>query len=100
MCEEFKFKGIPCTMRELLKQLIERKVTLILDAETKPEHVEIEAVVGDLLVAEVIDECEKKDRDFKFVEIKCICAVIVDREELLESIFSKECPEKKEHEDK
>lgn len=74
--------GVPSTIKELLKQLIEKEVTIILDAEDEPEKVEIEAVVGDLLVAET------KCRKFKFVDIACICAVIVDREELLEGIFS------------
>jgi hypothetical protein len=75
-------RNIPGTIRELLKLLCEKKVTIILDAEEEPEHVEIEAVIGDLLVAET------NNRDFKFVDIKCICAVIVDREELLEGIFN------------
>ena len=38
---------IPGTIRELLKRLVERWVTIILDAEEGPERVEIEAVVGD-----------------------------------------------------
>ena len=84
------FRRIPETIRELLKLLIERKVTIILDAEEEPEKVEIEAVVGDLLVAET------EDHKFKFVDIKCICAVIVDREELLEGIFGTECEEEEE----
>ena len=79
---------IPGTIRELLKRLVERWVTIILDAEGGPERVEIEAVVGDLLVAETVNH------KFKFVDIKCICAVIVDREELLESIFGREFNER------
>lgn len=46
-CEIF-----PRTIRELLKRLVERHVTIILDAEEGPEMVEVEAVVGELLVAE------------------------------------------------
>lgn len=85
-CEIF-----PRTIRELLKRLVEQWVTIILDAEEGPERVEVEAVVGDLLVAETVNH------KFKFVDIKCICAVIVDREDLLESIFGREFDER-EHE--
>lgn len=84
------FRRIPSTIRELLKLLCEREVTIILDAEEEPEKVEIEAVVGDLLVAET------EDHKFKFVDIRCICAVIVDREELLEAIFGPSCEEEEE----
>jgi class 3 adenylate cyclase len=73
-------RGFPGTIRDLLKLLCEKEVTIILDAEEEPEHVEIEAVIGDLLVAEFDDK-------FKFIDINCICAVIVDREDILESIF-------------
>lgn len=82
-----KQKFIPGSIRQLLKRLIEREITIVLDAETPPEKVEVEAVVGDLLVAET------EDRRIKFVDINCICEIIIDREELLESIFHQGCCE-------
>lgn len=78
---EVRCRVIPETIRELLKRLVEQCVTIILDAEEEPETVEVEAVVGDLLVAETVDH------KFKFVDIRCICAVIVDREELIEGLL-------------
>lgn len=78
---EARCRVIPETIRELLKRLVEKCVTIILDAEEEPETVEVEAVVGDLLVAETVDH------KFKFVDIRCICAVIVDREELIEGLL-------------
>jgi hypothetical protein len=86
-CDRLRFKGIPGTIKSLLKRLIEKRVTIVLDAEKKPEHVEIEAVVGNLLITEIKEEKEE-ERKFKFIDINCICAVIVDRDSLLESIFS------------
>jgi hypothetical protein len=79
---KINFRKFPGTIRELLKLLCGEDVTIILDAEDEPEHVEIEAVIGNLLVAETNND------KFKFVDIDCICAVIVDREDLLEGIFS------------
>jgi hypothetical protein len=78
---EVRCRVIPETIRELLKRLVEQCVTIILDAEEEPERVEVEAVVGDLLVAETVDH------KFKFVDIRCICAVIVDREALIEGLL-------------
>jgi hypothetical protein len=79
------FKEIPGSIRELLKLLADTdediRVTLILEAEEEHEHVTIEAVVGNLLVATI--DCDK----FKFIDIDCICAVIVDCEDILESIL-------------
>jgi hypothetical protein len=76
------FRRVPGTIKELLKLLCGKDVTLILDAHDCPENVEIEAIIGNLLVAETTNH------RFKFVDIDCICAVIVDREELLEGIFN------------
>lgn len=86
---ETKCRVIPETIRELLRRLVEKCVTIIIDAEEGPETVEVEAVVGDLLVAET--ECHK----LKFVDIRCICAVIVDREELIEGLLDTRFREKK-----
>jgi hypothetical protein len=79
---KINFRRIPSTIKELLKLLCGQDVTLILDAHDGPENVEIEAIIGDLLVAETTNN------RFKFVDIDCICAVIVDREDLLEGIFN------------
>ena len=47
-----RISPIPGTIRDLLRRFIERKVVIVLDAEVEPELVEIENVVGDLLIAE------------------------------------------------
>lgn len=78
------FKLIPGSIRELLKKLINKKVIIVLDANIGPELVEIENVIGNLLVAEFQNK-------FKFVDIRCICEVIVGREELLEALLGKCC---------
>ncbi len=82
--ESRKSAVIPGSIRELLKKLIERKVTIVLDANVGPECIEIENVVGNILVAEFGDK-------FKFVDIDCICEVIVGRDELLEALLGKKC---------
>ena len=81
-CISTGFSVIPGTIRELLKIFEERRVKIVLEARQNPEIIEIEAIVGDILVAET------EERKFKFIDIKCICEVIIDREELLESILS------------
>jgi len=48
-------------------------------------RVEIEAIVGDTLIAET------EKHIFKFIDIKCICEVIIDRDDLLESIIGAFC---------
>ncbi|HHV59960.1 MAG TPA: hypothetical protein GXX49_06680 [Clostridiaceae bacterium] len=79
-----KVAAIPGSIRELLKKLIERRVTIVLDANVEPECVEIENVVGNILVAEFGNK-------FKFVDIDCICEIIVDRDELLEALLGRKC---------
>jgi hypothetical protein len=81
-----RFKLIPGSIRELLKRLINRKAVIVLDANIDPEFVEIENVVGNLLVAEFQGK-------FKFVDIDCICEVIISRDELLEALLGKHCCE-------
>jgi len=81
-----RFSPIPGSIKELLKRLIERKVVIVLDANVEPECVEIENVVGNLLVAEFQGK-------FKFVDIDCICEVIISRDELLEALLGKKCCE-------
>lgn len=77
-------RNSPCSIRELLKLLADNdedvRVTLILESGEK-ECVEIESVSGNLLVATVNED------DFKFIDIDCICAVIVEARDILESIF-------------
>ena len=80
----FTFRDVPKNIRELLVLLTESgedvKVTIILDGEDE-ETVEIEAVVGNMLVSTINGGC------FKFVDIDCICAVIVPCEAIVENIF-------------
>lgn len=77
-------KGAPATIKGLLELLIEDKVTIILKSGEQ-ETVEVEAVVGNLLVASL--NCGK----VKFIDIDCICAIIVRCEEILEAILGINC---------
>jgi hypothetical protein len=81
-----KFSPIPGSIKELLRRLINRKVVIVLDANVDPEFIEIENVVGNLLVAQFQGK-------FKFVDIDCICEVIISRDELLEALLGKKCCE-------
>lgn len=79
-------------IRDLLRQFIERKVVIVLDAEMEPELIEVENVVGNLLIAEF-------NNKFKFVDIDCICEVIIGRDELLEALLGRRrIREEEEHE--
>jgi len=78
-----RISPISGSIRDLLRQFIERKVIIVLDAEQEPELVEVENVVGNLLVAEF-------NGNFKFVDINCICEVIISRDELLEALLGRE----------
>lgn len=77
-----RISPISGSIKNLLRQFIERKVIIVLDAETGPELVEVENVVGDLLIAEF-------EGQFKFVDINCICEVIIGRDELLEALLGR-----------
>lgn len=72
-------KDIPGNIKELLKLLIGEKVIIVLSSG-ESECVKVEAVIGNLLLADV---CNK----FNFIDICCICAVIVECEDILENIF-------------
>lgn len=72
---------VPGTIRDLLSLLIEQKVKIILKSGEE-EKIEIEAVVGDLVVASICDEDK-----IKFIDVHCICAVIVECEDILENIL-------------
>lgn len=74
----------PGSIKELLELLIEEEVTIVLESG-ETEEVEVEAVVGNLLVATIEGQCD--DECFKFIDIDCICAVIVECEDILENIL-------------
>lgn len=78
-----KINSIPGDIKCLLTLLIERKVTLILKNDCEPQHVEIENVIGDLVVV-------NHDKQFRFISIACICEVIVCCSELLEALLDKD----------
>jgi hypothetical protein len=73
-------EGIPQSIRQLLRFLAGERVTIILKSG-ETEHVRVEAVVGDLLIAQVEDDI------IKFIDIECICAIIVECEEILNNIL-------------
>lgn len=76
----------PNNLRELLELLRGEVVTLILESGEKERCVRIEAVIGDLLLVKIlINGCER----FKFVDIHCICAVIVECEEIIDNLIHK-----------
>lgn len=70
------FKNI----KEVLRSLIEQRVTLVLESGQKLT-VEIDAVVDDLLVASV-------NGKILFVNIECICVVVTCCEEALEAFLN------------
>lgn len=83
--EHHSIKNFPDNIRDLLKLLAdddENRVTIVIDAceDCILENVEIVAVIGDLAVF----RCHDK---FKFVDICCICEVIVDCETILDEIL-------------
>lgn len=77
-------KGAPATIKGLLELLIEDEITIILESGEQ-ETIEVEAVVGNLLVAS-LNHCKTK-----FIDIDCICAVKVECEEILEAILGIRC---------
>jgi len=84
------FKDVmPRSLKELLKMLICRVVTIVLNAQNCPQKVKIRDISGDILVAETPGRGEEKV--IKFIDINCICEVIVSSDELLRSILEK-CP--------
>jgi len=80
-CNRSKFSFIPGTIRELLKIFENREVTIVIEARQEPERVKIQAIVGDILVAKT------KEQDIKFIDINCICEIIIGSDELLNSII-------------
>lgn len=83
--DDFKLRNFPDSIRDLLCLLAkddDNRVTIVLDAgdDCILENVEIVSVIGDLAVF----RCHDK---FKFVDIHCICEVIVDCETILDEIL-------------
>ena len=78
-----KSNCLPGSIRALLKLLIEKEVVLVLKTDCKPQCVEIEAVVGNLVIVE-------DNNNFRFIDIDCICEVIVSCHELLEALLGDE----------
>ena len=86
--EEFDMEdrshGLPTNIRQLLEALRGQFVTLILESGEREPHVRIEAVIGNLVLVKLPGQCGSR---FKFVDIDCICAVITNCEEVLNTIF-------------
>jgi hypothetical protein len=83
--EHSRLRDFPDNIKDLLCLLAnddENKVTVIIDAceDCILEDVEIVAVIGDLAVF----RCHDK---FKFVDIHCICEVIVDCDTILDEVL-------------
>lgn len=76
--------NLPTNIKELLEALRGQCVTLILASGEREPHVRIEAVIGNLLLVKLPGQCCSR---FKFVDIECICAVITNCEEILNTIF-------------
>lgn len=82
---DFRIKHFPDNIRELLCLLVDdenNRATIILNTcdDCVQENVEIVAVIGNLAVFRCLDK-------FKFVDICCICEVIVDCETILDELF-------------
>jgi hypothetical protein len=71
---------LPNTLRGLLDGLAGKTVTIISKSGDK-ETVEIEGVIGDILVSN-LDGC------FKFTVISCICSVIAKCDDLIDAAFA------------
>ncbi|MFZ5352729.1 MAG: hypothetical protein ACOZCL_08395 [Bacillota bacterium] len=82
---DFKIRNFPDNIKDLLCMLAKEddvRVTIVLDTceDCILENVEIVAVIGHLAVF----RCHDK---FKFVDIRCICEVIVDCDVILDEIL-------------
>ena len=66
------YNWLPVDIKDILKLLIEEKVVIVLRSGIR-EKVEVEAVIGDLLIAE-------EDGFIKFVDIDSIDEVIIKKE--------------------
>ncbi|HCJ58991.1 hypothetical protein SDC9_170770 [bioreactor metagenome] len=85
-CKEFRVKNFPDSIRELLCLLAkddENRVTAILKNTCEDcilEDACLVAVIGDLAVFRYHDK-------FKFVDMDCICSIIVDCETILDELL-------------
>jgi len=71
---------VPENICDILRRLEGEKVVIILESGEK-EVVRVVRVVGDVLVAKLLD------RRFIFVDCECICAVIADCLDVLSEKF-------------
>ncbi len=71
----------PTSITNLLNLLVGKKVTIVLQSGER-EVVVVDAVSGSILVARQERCC------FKFVNIACICEVLVECDEILESLLN------------
>jgi hypothetical protein len=83
--KDFRIKHFPDNIRDLLCLLVDdenNRVTIILNTcdDCVQENVEVVSVIGTLAVF----RCHDK---FKFVDIHCICEVIVDCETILSELL-------------
>ncbi len=81
-----KLSIIPGKIKDLLKILVCRRVKIVLNAHQSPQMVKIRDVVGDILVAET--DTGTEENSIKFIDINCICEILISHEELLESILN------------
>jgi hypothetical protein len=73
-----------CNLAGSLKPLLEGlkgKQVIIISRSGEKETVEIEGVIGDILVSNV-------NGGFKFTLISCLCSVIASCDDLLDTVFS------------
>ncbi len=83
--KDFRIKHFPDNIRDLLCLLVDdenNRATIILSTcdDCVQENVEVVSVIGNLAVF----RCHDK---FKFVDIHCICEVIVDCETILNELL-------------
>jgi len=71
---------VPENICDILRRLEHQKVVIVLESGEK-EVVKVVRVVGDVLVAKLLD------RRFIFVDCECICAVIADCLDVLSEQF-------------
>lgn len=69
------YKWLPVNLADILKLLVEEKVIIVLRSGIE-EKVEVEAVIGNLLIAEEEEDCD----NIKFVDIDSIDEVIIKKE--------------------
>lgn len=83
--KDFRIKHFPDNIRDLLCLLVDNddnRATIILNTcdDCVQENVEVMSVIGHLAVFRCLDK-------FKFVDISCICEVIVDCETILNELL-------------